>query len=146
MSGDARARIVAAARSWVGTPYRHQASCSDAGTDCLGLIRGVWRELVGPEDEVIPPYSEDWGEVGSREFLYEAAARHLREVELPGQTGDVVLFRMRERAIAKHLGILTQEGSRFVHAFSGHGVVESAMTEPWRRRVVAAFEFPFERI
>ena len=35
--------IVAAARSWIGTPYRHQASLKGVGCDCLGLVRGVGR-------------------------------------------------------------------------------------------------------
>ena len=42
-----RAAIVAAARGWLGTPYRHQASVRGEGADCLGLVRGVWRELIG---------------------------------------------------------------------------------------------------
>ncbi len=42
----AREKIVAAARAWVGTPYHHQASVKGAGCDCLGLIRGIWRELA----------------------------------------------------------------------------------------------------
>ena len=27
----------------------------------------------------------------------------------------------------------------FIHSYSGHGVVESALTAPWRRRIVARF-------
>jgi NlpC/P60 family putative phage cell wall peptidase len=57
-------RIVAAARRWLGTPYHDQASVIGVGCDCLGLVRGVWRELVGPELFPIPPYSRDWGETG----------------------------------------------------------------------------------
>ncbi|MGB3409057.1 MAG: peptidase, partial [Jannaschia sp.] len=29
-------------------------------------------------------------------------------------------------------------------AYSGHGVVESPLSAPWRRRIVARFEFPEE--
>ena len=43
------AAIVGAARGWIGTPYRHQASLKGVGCDCLGLLRGVWRELKGEE-------------------------------------------------------------------------------------------------
>ncbi|MFZ2468534.1 MAG: peptidase, partial [Parvibaculum sedimenti] len=46
-----RAAVVAAARAWIGTPYRHQASCKGAGADCLGLVRGLWREFHGAEPE-----------------------------------------------------------------------------------------------
>lgn len=37
--------IVAAAREWVGTPYRHQQRVKDWGVDCAGLILGVGIEL-----------------------------------------------------------------------------------------------------
>ena len=63
------ARVVAVARSWLGTPYHDQASLRSVGCDCLGLARGVWREVVGPEPFPIPPYSRDWGETGPREVL-----------------------------------------------------------------------------
>ena len=58
----ARPEVVTAARGWIGTPYVHQASVRGAGCDCLGLLRGVWRELIGPEPEVVPPYTMDWSE------------------------------------------------------------------------------------
>ena len=45
--------VVERARAWIGTPYRHQASCRGAGTDCLGLLRGLWREMLGPEPEAV---------------------------------------------------------------------------------------------
>ena len=64
-------QVIAAARLWLGTPYVHQASVLGAGCDCLGLARGVWRDLVGAELQAIPPYSRDWGETGVREVLAE---------------------------------------------------------------------------
>ncbi|MEM6579602.1 MAG: peptidase, partial [Pseudomonadota bacterium] len=70
--------IVAEARRWIGTPYRHQASCLGAGCDCLGLLRGVWRALYGDEPEQAPPYSRDWSEPSRDEVLWRAAARHLK--------------------------------------------------------------------
>lgn len=51
--------VVTAARGWIGTPYRHQASVRGAGADCLGLIRGVWRELYGAEPAEVPAYTAD---------------------------------------------------------------------------------------
>src|SRR5688572_25297534 len=62
-----RDQIVAAARDWIGTPYRHQASLKGVGCDCLGLVRGVWREHYGAEPEAPPPYRADWAETGAVE-------------------------------------------------------------------------------
>lgn len=133
------------ARAWIGTPYRHQASAKGAGTDCLGLLRGIWRELYGFEPEDVPPYTADWSEPDGVERLWAAALRHLVPVAGPeAGPGEVLLFRMRDGAIAKHLGLVAQPGAAatFVHAFSGHGVVESPLSAPWARRVVARFAFP----
>jgi len=139
--------IAAAARRWIGTPYIHQASRRGAGTDCLGLIRGVWRELYGQEPEDVPAYSMDWSEPQGEERLWDAARRHMSEKPLAAlDQGDVVLFRMRTGSVAKHLGIIgeSRENQSFIHAYSNYGVVESALSHPWRRRIAACFEFPAE--
>ena len=138
-----RSRIVAEAREWLGTPYRHQASARGAGCDCLGLLRGVWREVYGAEPEMVPAYSPDWDEVARGEVLQAAVRRHLIERPVDGmRPGDVILFRMRRGAVAKHLGICASDVPSFIHAYSGHGVVESVLTPPWRRRVAGVFAFP----
>jgi NlpC/P60 family putative phage cell wall peptidase len=140
-------RIVTAARGWIGTPYRHQAACRGAGCDCLGLVRGLWREIRGAEPERPPAYSMDWSEPARQEALWQAAARHLVVKPLTDEApGDVILFRMREGSVAKHLGIVAGTGAAasFIHAYSGHGVVECALSAPWRRRIVARFAFPEE--
>ncbi len=139
---------IRAARGWIGTPYRHQASVRGAGADCLGLLRGVWRELYGAEPEAVPPYTRDWSEPARDEALWAGAARHLRARPLDAPApGDVLLFRMRRGAVAKHLGLASAVGAeaRFIHAYEGHGVVESPLSAPWARRVVARFAFPERR-
>ena len=134
--------IIAAARSWLGTPYHDQASVKGAGVDCLGLARGIWREVVGVEPLAVPPYSRDWGEVMPSEVLAEGAAGWLQLIPLAeAAPGSVVLFRMMPQAIAKHVGILTGAAS-FIHAFQGIGVIEEEMTRAWRRRLAFAFDFP----
>ncbi|MEM1273864.1 MAG: NlpC/P60 family protein [Pseudomonadota bacterium] len=137
--------VVEAARAWIGTPYRHQASCRGAGCDCLGLLRGVWRDCLGTEPEAIPPYSQDWSEPSGEERLWHAARRHLVPKPLSAEArGDVLLFRMRAGSVAKHLGIQSKtiHNRQFIHSYNGHGVVESALTPPWSRRIVARFSFP----
>jgi NlpC/P60 family putative phage cell wall peptidase len=138
-------RIVVEARSWIGTPYVHQASVKGAGTDCLGLLRGVWRAVIGPEPMPVPAYTSDWDEAAASEVLTSAAEHCLRRKLLADAAlGDVLLFRMRDDFVAKHLGIQSRIGAQaaFVHAYSRHAVVESPLSVPWARRVVARFAFP----
>jgi len=142
------AAIIAVARSWLGTPYHDQASLKGVGCDCLGLARGVWREVVGPEPFLIEPYSRGWGETGQIEVLAEGARRMMHEIPLAeigpgatGATGALVLFRMVPRAIAKHVGVMTGPDS-FIHSYERLGVIEQPLTLAWRRRIAFAFLFP----
>jgi NlpC/P60 family putative phage cell wall peptidase len=148
-SSDPGEEIVARARGWIGTPYEHQSSCRGAGTDCLGLLRGLWREMLGPEPEAVPAYTPDWSEPSRSEDLLAAARRHLVEVPREqARPGDVALLRMREDAVAKHVGILARSDPghfTLIHAYSGHGVVESPLTPAWSRRIAAVFRFPDRR-
>ena len=139
---DPHQRVVIAARRWIGTPYQHQASVLGAGCDCLGLVRGVWRDLHGAEVRTIPAYGPDWSETGSTEALWAALTQHLTPTNGPLKPGQVLLFRMRAGSVAKHLGILSDgtDSPKFIHAYSGHGVVESPLSPPWARRVVARFD------
>lgn len=142
MTGALAERVVAEARAWLGTPYHDQMSVRGAGCDCLGLVRGVWRATMGAEPPGIPTYSRGWGETGRTEVLAVAARAIMTEIAPRDiRPGAVVMFRMRRGVIAKHLGIVTAPG-RFIHAYDRCGVIEQALTEPWRRRIAFAFVFP----
>ncbi len=145
--------IVAEARSWLGTPYRHQASVKGTGCDCFGLIRGVWRALYGPEPEAVPAYSRDWRVESGKETLIAAGLRHMHSVAINGrQPGDVLIFRMKPGLIATHCGILSavsevnvgSEGGlgHFIHAQERGTVNEVPLADWWRRRIVGVFAFP----
>jgi NlpC/P60 family putative phage cell wall peptidase len=137
-----REAILAEARDWIGTPYQHQASAKHVGTDCLGLVRGVWRAIYGHEPEAAPPYSPDWAEREGVETLFIAAQKHLNEIALAeAKPGDVLLFRMDARSLMKHAAILETD-ERIIHAYWGRAVVRSRFAHGWRARCAAAFAFP----
>ena len=133
--------IVAAARAWLGTPYRHQASTRAAGCDCLGLLRGVWRTLYRAEPIEMPAYRADWRDTSNAQTLLAAAEKFLLPAQSPLAAGQVVLFRLRGLPVSKHCGIMVA-ADRFIHAQEGLGVVEANLTEGWARRVAGAFNFP----
>ncbi|MEM6415013.1 MAG: NlpC/P60 family protein [Pseudomonadota bacterium] len=157
-----RRLIVDVTRDWLGTPYLHQSSTKNQGTDCLGLIRGVYRDLYGREPERPPAYTPDWNErFAKEEPLLSAAQRHL--VPCRGQEfklGRVLIFRIVPGGPAKHCGIVTRfEGdmglnntqhlhhtvstpAHFIHAYAGRAVIESWLSRWWRERIVGVFDYP----
>jgi NlpC/P60 family putative phage cell wall peptidase len=134
--------VINLARGWIGTPYHHQASLRGIGCDCLGLVRGVWREIYGSDPEMSPAYSRDWAEASGLETMLLAAGRHLTPIPL-GEIapGHVLIFRLRAETVAKHSAILTSANT-MVHAMEGAFAAEVPLSPWWRRRIAAAFAFP----
>ena len=117
-----RAAVVAEARSWIGTPYHHQADIKGAGVDCAMILVRVWVDL-GLVPAFDPrPYPIDW-------HLHQAEERYLAQLQaravfvdapLPG---DIVVWRYGRTF--SHAGIVTQ-WPRVVHAYHPAGIVEEA--------------------
>ena len=128
-----RGDICQEALSWIGTPYRHQASAKGAGCDCLGLVRGVWRNLYGTEPAAVPPYTPDWAEKNGK-YLTSVDLAHTKP-------GDVLLFRMQYGVPAKHMAIVLG-GDLIVHAYWGRAVTKSFLSPFWRNRRAYAYSFP----
>ena len=142
-----RSNVVTVARKWLGTPYQHQSSLQGIGCDCLGLVRGVWRECFGAEPAVPPPYTAHWAEALEQETLLEAAQQYLCEIPLSkAREGDVLLFRMGLGCPAKHIAIMTEtsvdSSSRIIHTYWGKAVCETRLVPWWCRRIAGAFSFP----
>lgn len=137
-----RDAIIKTAFDWLDTPYQHQASLKGVGCDCLGLIRGVWRELYDQEPAPPPPYTVDWAERSQTETFLDAAQTYLEPIEqLSAQPGDVLMFRMKPHAVCKHVAIMVSSNS-IIHAYWGRAVVESYLIPYWRRRWAYSFAFP----
>ena len=138
-----RERVIEIATRWIGTPYRHQASLEGVGADCLGLVRGIWREIYGSEPEMVPPYAPDWAERSGEERLIGAAWRHFGPAIsfAEARPGDLLLFRWRAGYAAKHAGILAADGG-FIHAYEQAAVIRSALAPAWARRIAAVHVFP----
>ena len=133
--------VVREARDWIGTPFVHQGRSKGAGCDCLGLVLGVL-ERCG-HSFAIPAYPEDW-HCADDMFLYNGLLVNLEQVSQELRAGQLLGFALRPRGPLQHIGILSQTAPipRFVHAYGTHGVVESALTDAWQRRIVARFELP----
>lgn len=135
-------RVVQLAEGWIGTPYRHQGASKGVGCDCIGLIRGIWRELHGVEPELPPPYAADWAERGGEDRLVAAAVRLFGPAHdlSAAEPGDLLLFRWRPDCAAKHAGILAGP-AHLIHAYEQSAVIRSALVPSWRRKIAALHRF-----
>ena len=105
----------------------------------------MWRRFYHAEPELLPRYTGDWSETTGEETLLLAAVRLLeRKSSLSTDIGEVLVFRMRNSSVAKHLGLSATLGGvpTFIHAYTGHGVIETPLSDPWLRKIAGRFDFP----
>ncbi|MEO1701466.1 MAG: NlpC/P60 family protein [Pseudomonadota bacterium] len=136
---------VSAARSWLGTPYRHQACRKGVGVDCVGFVAGVWSEVYGAMPEYRRDYTRDWAETGKVDRLLEACRRACcqRSNVFEAEPGDILLFRIRPEAMAKHVAIFSGD-HHMIHAGERRTVSEVKIQNWWRRRLVGVFAPPLQ--
>lgn len=139
-----RDEVVQEARSWLGTPFVHQASRKGVGTDCAGLVRGVLRGLGGlPEERALPEAVFAYHRRADGVTLKRVCDEHLERVSEP-MPGDVALIRFGK--IPHHLGFIgDRRGLSLIHALGPmkpSSVVEHTFDEMWRSRVVGYYRIP----
>jgi len=129
--------VCAAARRWAGTPWHANAALRGAGCDCVGLVRGIIGELTGAVPPA-PAWRPGW-HADARLPLLAALRRHLVRRPLPGEPGDVILFRVGA-CRAAHVAIRLPEG--LIGADRRRGVV---VTSAPPRRITSAWAIPWRR-
>ncbi len=141
MSADVRARVVAEALSWLGTPYAHRQRLKGVGVDCAQLPLAVYAAagVIGEAD--VGAYASQWHlHRGEELYLRHLQALGGREiVRAEALAGDFVLWRYGRTF--SHGAILTGQGAQVVHACRGLGVVLGDMDaeEDLRTRPVKLF-------
>ena len=101
---EARAAVVAEARSWVGTPYADGARVKGHGVDCGQLLIGVY-SAVGLIPELDVGYYAPQHHMHSTVEVYLGHVMNFsREIEGPPAPGDVVMFKFGR--VFSHGGIV----------------------------------------
>lgn len=131
--------VVAAARGWLGTPFRHQASLKGVGADCYGLVRGVARELG-----LIPGHVPltDYAAMPDRTMQEHLDRELVRVRVVDRRPGDVVAFAWGRET--QHLGILSERNT-VIHGYgrgTQGGVVETSLAGRHRQRLRGVYRFP----
>ena len=138
--------IVNEARSWLGTPYHHQARLKGKGCDCLGLAVGIADELglehsggarLSIFDE--PNYSHQPDSSYFITKLQEVLVEVPKEDMAPGDLG---LFAIQGNP--QHVAIFSQFLGELgmIHSFApARKVVEHRVDKEWHSKLVKVFRW-----
>ena len=121
------AAVVAEARTWLRTPYHHEADIKGVGVDCAMILVRVF---AAPTVALIPadfdprPYSQDW-------MLHREEEKYLGWLSLFADRvdeetdriapGDVPIWRFGRTF--SHAGIATDDVDGIIHAYRQAGCV-----------------------
>jgi len=123
LTAEQRARIVAAAREWIGTPYHHHARVKHAGADCAMFPLAVYQACgVLPRDYQPPEYSVQWHLHRSEELYLKEIEKFVSEIDGPPQPADFVVFRFGRTY--SH-GAIVVAWPTIIHSYIPHGVLLS---------------------
>ena len=140
-----RDEVVRMGMEWIGTPYMHRAAVKGKGVDCLGLIRGILKEIHGEDivKPLMPNYQQSWHQIHYGEPFLRLAGTFLersKRASLEGLPADVIVIRPSKKNTYKHCGILTSSNT-MIHAYAGNEVVKYTIPNAWLRDA-QLFQFP----
>ncbi len=129
------ADIIEAARSEIGTPFRHQGRVAGKCLDCAGLIVRV-SDLIGIPVSDQKGYSRlPSGAKLESALDGQQSVFQVRGGPLPG---DILLLRFNKEP--QHLAIYT--GDNIIHSTNQTGrVVEERFDSMWHSRLVRVYRF-----
>jgi cell wall-associated NlpC family hydrolase len=118
----ARARVVACAREWEGTPFHDMARVKGVGVDCAQLLAASFSEAGLVDPVVTGNYSPQFMLHNKDERLVAFILRYAHEIDESNVgMGDVVTYRVG-RSFA-HAAIVVDWPSEIIHAHKLSGKV-----------------------
>lgn len=143
-------KIVASARSWIGTRFHHQGRLKKTdthkgGVDCLGVLVGVARELElkDKSGSTLLWQADDtrYDHYPDGEYFSNRLRQLLQPIELTElASGDIVLFTMDGNP--QHVAIVATSGGNMsiIHAYAQcRCVTETFLDAYWRSKLTEAF-------
>lgn len=140
MDTETRTRLLAEARTWIGTPYHPDARVKGVGVDCGHFVHEVFGQFIGPLPSMPRGYAEDWGLHKPNPLYLDYIRSYPNAVEVDSfVTGGVALFQIG--ASFAHGTIMTERGT-FIHAWGrrNRGSVRESPRNFFGRKAVMFFD------
>ena len=134
---EKRRRIIEEARTWLGTPFKHQGRTKGRGCDCVGLLVESAKDIPGFrfKDDI------SYGHQPHTSTILNQTSKYLEKITLAeAQPGDIVLLYFERDPT--HFGILTDKGIIHAYAMGKREVVEHGFSKDWENRIVSVFKIP----
>lgn len=133
-------RVVDVARTYLNTPFHHQARLKGVGIDCIGLVVCVAKELgITVEDRT------DYSDQPDGVTLIQKLEENLDCLPLEDlQPGDIVAIWFSNKKHPQHVAIVSDVG--LIHTYSHVGkVVEHRINDVWRNRLHSGYRFKWQQ-
>lgn len=143
-----RAAVVAEARTWIGTPFKHKQRTKGAGVDCSNLVigtgenSGAWAINLKRLRKVWEPfYGRRPDPVRMRRALVDLGLVPIKTADV--QPGDVAWMHWGNE-FPIHMAIVTNLDGRdgIIEAVWNHKVVEATFNDFRKSRVMEYFRYP----
>lgn len=124
---EERAAVIAAARTWLGTPFHDGAELKGVGVDCAHLLSAAYFEAGLIPAQEIAHYSPQWMLHNDVERFEDHVLKFAHEIEGPPKPGDVVLYKIGR--LYAHGAIVVAWPTLIIHAFKVFGFVAETSSD-----------------
>lgn len=146
LTKEQRMAIVAEARSWDGTPYRHQFMTKGVGTSCILFILAVYANVGLVPKEVPPFFNEDWAfnspACRMPPWFENWVSKYLIEIpEHELKIGDIITYNFGKEPALSHSSIMIEE-DMVIHSEKPIGVtLTNRRNAKWYKRERIYFRY-----
>lgn len=133
-------------RTWLGTPWRHQAMLKGIGVDCVGLLAGIAKNLNLFDASLLmrDPILRGYGREPDPRALALACETYLEQTDRRFLLGRIVFLRVPRGSYPQHFGLISREDPPcLIHATAAHprAVTENRLDRAWAGRVFRVYKF-----
>ncbi len=111
---ELREKIIEEAKTWIGTPYHHQAAVKGHGVDCAQILIEVYQAVGLAQRPDVGYYPSDWMLHRSEEIYLWWLNKFCTEIDqVDAKPGDIVMFKFGR--CFSHSGIIV-DAPLIIHA------------------------------